>query len=160
MYHVLTTIMLCDTWLHDDTFCRSSFTHERILLFVILWLLVMVFFKIYHQFWTQKRSITISWYHHHYYDSDNIIISSSYFSNPVSFHRKRCNVCGVCGYTTLLPASSNLQSQLEKDERKKSIVISCSCLQKEFHFQWMSHPNLRMVSLNTNPQTTNYSHIQ
>ena len=36
MPRTLTTIMLCDTWLHDDTFCPSSFAHERSLLFVIL----------------------------------------------------------------------------------------------------------------------------
>ena len=42
----LATIMLCDTWHHDDTFCMSSFLHERSLLFVInLYFLEVLFFR-------------------------------------------------------------------------------------------------------------------
>ena len=35
--------MLCDAGLHEDTFCSSSFMHERSLLFVILLFVEMVF---------------------------------------------------------------------------------------------------------------------
>ena len=43
MPRALATIMLCDTCVHNGTFCTSFFSHERSLLFVIVLFLEIVF---------------------------------------------------------------------------------------------------------------------
>ena len=53
----LATIMLYDTWLHNDMFCMSSFVPKRSFLFIILSINLWCFWEaIIKTFWVQKCS--------------------------------------------------------------------------------------------------------
>ena len=58
MPNTLATIILCNTWLHDDTFCTSSLVHEITMPLIRNFIASGngILGKLYQNFWVQKHS--------------------------------------------------------------------------------------------------------